>query len=614
MSSSSGSSSDDAVQQIRDAEKDVLKSPANANGVLQILAQFEPSESPVAMAALHALRRIFSHYATNGSLNTTRKRAKQADGEANEESMRKYRAWVRKQYLAFLTKGMLWLRHESLAVQVPALRTLMHFVCRDGDINGHSDQPSFGIETFERIVQEVVCSGAQSEILAVFWNEFTEPYDDVRFFTFHSLKRICERRLQGAKAQAAGGDGRRQGDILMECDSDSLVRNVLFLLMKAKVPAYQEALGKFLVLPPREDTGNNEQKEDEEEEEEDEEEEEEEALALVSGRSTILRKSYTVAKKSGKRKRDDSSSSNRAAVRVLKEHLRSFEASWLAALKLPLPSDLYRAVLLHLPKKVMPRMASPIRLGDFFSDSYNQGGVASLLALQGLFILINEHQLAYPEFYTKLYALLTPSVFHAKHRGRFFELVSLFLTSSMIPAYIVAAFAKRFVRLALSAPPSGALFVLPLVHNLLLRHQSCLPLIHRGSHRVSTGSVAQKDSNSSATSAADDPYLAEEALPAKCRALDSSLWELLTLEHHYHPEVARLASTFRQSNFTTERSSAAAAKYDEKDFAYFTYRSLIDQALAHKVKGASDSEKAPLAFKKIGGLYEEGDAFAALLA
>ena len=59
--------------------------------------------------------------------------------------MRKYRAWVRKQYLAFLTKGMLWLRHESLAVQVPALRTLMHFVCCDGDINGQTDQPSFGI-------------------------------------------------------------------------------------------------------------------------------------------------------------------------------------------------------------------------------------------------------------------------------------------------------------------------------------------------------------------------------------------------------------------------------------------------------------------------------------
>lgn len=43
------------------------------------------------------------------------------------------------------------------------------------------------------------------------------------------------------------------------------------------------------------------------------------------------------------------------------------------------------------------------------------------MALNGLFILITKHGLEYPDFYNKLYALLEPSIFVAKHRARFFE-------------------------------------------------------------------------------------------------------------------------------------------------------------------------------------------------
>jgi hypothetical protein len=43
----------------------------------------------------------------------------------------------------------------------------------------------------------------------------------------------------------------------------------------------------------------------------------------------------------------------------------------------------------------------------------------------------------------------------AKQRARFFQLVDVFLSSSLIPAYTVAAFAKRFARLALTASPAG---------------------------------------------------------------------------------------------------------------------------------------------------------------
>uniref|UniRef100_F6YAP3 Nucleolar complex associated 4 homolog n=1 Tax=Equus caballus TaxID=9796 RepID=F6YAP3_HORSE len=162
--------------------------------------------------------------------------------------------------------------------------------------------------------------------------------------------------------------------------------------------------------------------------------------------------------------------------------------------------------------------------------SQTQGGAISLLALNGLFILIHKHNLEYPDFYRKLYGLLDPSVFHVKYRARFFHLADLFLSSSHLPAYLVAAFAKRLSRLALTAPPEALLMVLPFICNLLRRHPACRVLVHRpGGPELDA-----------------DPYDPGEEDPAKSRALESSLWELQALQRHYHPEVSKAASVINQ--------------------------------------------------------------------
>lgn len=65
----------------------------------------------------------------------------------------------------------------------------------------------------------------------------------------------------------------------------------------------------------------------------------------------------------------------------------------------------------------------------------------------------------------------------AKQRVRFFQLVDVFLASGMVPAYTAAAFAKRFARLALRAPPAGeklGLCMLPLpLYTQELLHVLC---------------------------------------------------------------------------------------------------------------------------------------------
>ncbi|KAJ7309709.1 hypothetical protein JRQ81_007770 [Phrynocephalus forsythii] len=135
-------------------------------------------------------------------------------------------------------------------------------------------------------------------------------------------------------------------------------------------------------------------------------------------------------------------------VSKLKEHRLAFERMWLGFLKHKLPVSLYKKVLVILHDSILPHMNEPVLMIDFLTGAYDVGGAISLLALNGLFLLILHHNLEYPDFYKKLYSLLDPSVFHVKYRARFFRLLDLFLSSSHLPAYLVAAFAKRLARLA----------------------------------------------------------------------------------------------------------------------------------------------------------------------
>jgi U3 small nucleolar RNA-associated protein 19 len=43
-----------------------------------------------------------------------------------------------------------------------------------------------------------------------------------------------------------------------------------------------------------------------------------------------------------------------------------------------------------------------------------------------------------------------------------------------------------------------------------------------------------------------DPYLFNEEDPSQSHAMESSLWEIQTLKHHYCPEVATMAKIFEE--------------------------------------------------------------------
>ncbi|CCF47311.1 nucleolar complex protein [Colletotrichum higginsianum] len=222
-----------------------------------------------------------------------------------------------------------------------------------------------------------------------------------------------------------------------------------------------------------------------------------------------------------------------------------------------------------MSNEIAPWFIRPELLADFLTDSYDAGGSISLLALSGVFYLIKERNLDYPSFYTKLYSLLDSEILHSKHRSRFFRLMDTFLSSTHLPAVLVASFIKRLARLSLNAPPSAIVFVVPWMYNILKRHPLCTFMIHRETRDPEAKALMEKQG-------VDDPFVADEADPAETHAIDSCLWEIVQLQSHYHPNVATIAKIMSEQ-FTKQ-------SYNIEDFLDHSYGSLLEAEMSKQVR------------------------------
>ncbi|XP_015791372.1 nucleolar complex protein 4 homolog [Tetranychus urticae] len=209
-----------------------------------------------------------------------------------------------------------------------------------------------------------------------------------------------------------------------------------------------------------------------------------------------------------------------------KKQAELFASVWFTFLSFKLTVPIYKKVLQILEKKVMPHFRNPLCLSDFLISSFNIGGSASLLSLSSLFILMTKCNLDYPDFYKKFYNLITPDMLYVKYRARFFYWTDIFLTSTHIPAYLIAAFIKKLARLTLVAPVDAIQIILPIIKNILIRHPSLSSMVNKYQP----------------TTMDSDPYDCNQEDPAKSNAIESSLWEVKTLAAHWDPKVVKAAS------------------------------------------------------------------------
>nr|POF12702.1 uncharacterized protein CFP56_09854 [Quercus suber] len=264
----------------------------------------------------------------------------------------------------------------------------------------------------------------------------------------------------------------------------------------------------------------------------------------------------------------------------LNAHRRTAQDAWLATFRSGLTKDHRKKILSIMTSQVLPWFVSRIELlADFMTDSFNEGGSLSLLALSGIFHLMTKQNLDYPDFYTKLYSLLDENIMHNKHRSRFFRLFDNFLNSSHLPAAMIASFIKRLARLSLQAPPGAIVWVVPWVYNMLKQHPACTFMLHRSPHPAHAIYASHPNY---AEDGMHDLYAMAEPDPMLTNALESSLWELETLRSHYHPNVATLAKILGEQ-FTKR-------EYQLEDFLDHSYAGLINGELSRKLKKAPEVE------------------------
>ena len=327
--------------------------------------------------------------------------------------------------------------------------------------------------------------------LNAFMAHYVAQYDDVRFFFLRCVARLCLERKESIEPTSGK---KRQRD---NADLDAFIANGFEAMMQiVSLPTTQEEIDTFF----------------------------------------CDNMSYCIES---------------TPISQLRQHQRVFSDAWLALMKLPLTMTMYKQLLTVLHEQIIPNMADPRLLHDFLTDSYNQGGAISLLALNSLFYLIHNHNLDYPDFFKKLYALFDRNMLHLKYRARFLKLATLFLRSTHLPAYLVAAFVKRAARLCLFAPPAAIMSILPWIHNLMRYHPTCQQLLHRELNKdqvLITGTVETNEQPCEKTDVdvkcASDVFNFDESDPAKCKAIDSSLWELQALKTHYYPEVSKFVQAF----------------------------------------------------------------------
>ncbi|KAF5849622.1 hypothetical protein GGP41_005065 [Bipolaris sorokiniana] len=265
----------------------------------------------------------------------------------------------------------------------------------------------------------------------------------------------------------------------------------------------------------------------------------------------------------------------KSPIPSLQAYKEKAQAAWLATMRTGLSKEQRKTILTTFSYQIAPWFQQPEILSDFLTDSYNVGGATSLLALSGIYYLISEKNLDYPSFYYKLYSLLDDGLLHSKHRSRFFRLFDTFMSSSHLPATLVASFIKRLSRLALHGPPAGIVVVIPWVYNMFKRHPACTFMMHREIRDPELKEEVEEEGM-------DDPFDMDEADPFLTNAIESSVWELVALQSHYHPNVATLAKIISEQ--FTKRS------YNLEDFLDHSYTALLDVELDRDLKKEPEVE------------------------
>ncbi|CDY24326.1 BnaA07g02510D [Brassica napus] len=552
---------DYTLKELKSLGSDLLSSRAHINN-LPLLLSFISAESPpqFVVESLLSLQSFFtpllSQLPSTSSSSSTKR--------PHEDPEVIFNAWLRSKLDEFvkLLLDVLVSQQSEDTLRDIVLGTLMEFVKLLNAGRFHSS-------IFHRILNAIIHSAVDIDVFLDILTSKYVKYIDVRYFTYISMEKFVKTLEASAVVSA-------DRTVIEHSETENESKDSLELSIRK---IYQ-------VLSPIPPPQKQAEKSDHE---------------MWSGSDES---SSSEKPKDKKKKNKDQDSSLLSPTTIAKRMKLKFTKAWISFLRLPLPLDVYKEVLASIHQTVIPHLSNPAMLCDFLTKSYDIGGVVSVMALSSLFILMTEHGLEYPNFYEKLYALLVPSVFVAKHRARFLQLLDACLRSSLLPAYLAASFTKKLSRLSLSVPPSGSLVITALIYNLLRRHPTINHLVHQ--ETVETANEANSEAEESNEcrpktnkNLGIDYFNNQESDLKKTGAMRSSLWEIDTLRHHYCPPVSRFVSSLETD--LTVRAKTTEMKIE--DFSSGSYATIFGDEIRRRVK------QVPLAFYKAvpTSLFEDSD-------
>lgn len=167
----------------------------------------------------------------------------------------------------------------------------------------------------------------------------------------------------------------------------------------------------------------------------------------------------------------------------------------------------------------------------------------------------------YPDFFTNFYSLVTPEILHVKYRSRFLYWADIFLSTTNLPSYVAASFVKKFSRLALIASVETLYPLIPLIGNILIRHPALMELFNKP--------ITKNDY-------INDPFDFEETNLKETRALESSLWEIKSLQKHWNENVREKA---RFINYYLPED-----EYDLSDLLEVDFPELVAEAFSENTE------------------------------
>ncbi|KIJ38924.1 hypothetical protein M422DRAFT_32988 [Sphaerobolus stellatus SS14] len=534
------------IEELENGLTTAVKNSGSLNPLADLTSLVSKLSEPQELhKGIYALYRIFVLIIDGGKLNGT---------SEDSEEVKLVRGWLNDrlaEYSAVLCKCLL---HEQKAIRIAALDILFSILKHLSEaFSKATSQPQIHAVHFRRLIHGLllVDSGdahINKDVREYFVEKWFSVFDDIRWFFFREAGSLL-------RSETAKTNSRLPENVLSILESLTTMPTDASELNEFWVPSFAQK-------PPKANGPATTEAEEEEAEDDwrtffDEPEAKADSAAPGKGQTQRVYKMST-----------------HQCLHSLTSNRAQFSLCWMALLShLSSSATLSLRALKFLHHGVMPHLNKPVRLMDWIGGCVDFGGSVGLLALNALFILITEYNLDYPNFYTKLYAFLNRDVLHLKHRSRFFRLAETFLSSSHLPATLLASFIKRLSRLSLSAPPAAIVMIIPFTYNILKRHPACMVMIHRD--------VDDFES---------DPFDPKEPSPYLTNALSSSLWELESHRNHYHAPIATLAKIFSDA-FTKPG-------YAMEDFLDHTYGTLFDTETKRKIK-----KDPPMAFELKKNLF-----------